>query len=151
MQQFTIPQFIDVEAKIMGPITTRQFVLILFGAIVGAISYRLFDFSLFLTASILTFIMVGLFGFAKINSRPFHLFVLNFIQTIKKPKLRVWNNAKSKTETSMKEDEIAPKPEEVVPVKHYTTSRLAELSLIVDTGGAYKGEDAKEGSNIKSV
>ena len=29
MQQFTVPQFIDVEPKIIGPITTRQFLIFL--------------------------------------------------------------------------------------------------------------------------
>ena len=31
MQMFTVPQFIDVEDKIIGPITTRQFIICLVG------------------------------------------------------------------------------------------------------------------------
>ena len=45
MQQFTVPQFIDVEDKIIGPITTRQFVIMLAGFTLIGISYKLFDFS----------------------------------------------------------------------------------------------------------
>ncbi|KKS92044.1 MAG: hypothetical protein UV69_C0039G0006, partial [Parcubacteria group bacterium GW2011_GWE2_43_12] len=31
MQQFVVPQFIDVEDKIIGPITVRQFIIIMVG------------------------------------------------------------------------------------------------------------------------
>ena len=36
------------------------------------------------------------------------------------------------------------------PAKHYTASRLAELSLIVDTKGAYQGEsDGAGATNVQ--
>ncbi len=153
MQQFTVPQFIDVEAKIIGPITVRQFIIMLVGVIAGAISYKFFDFSLFITASVFILIMVGLFAFTKINGRPFHFFILNIIQTAKRSRLRVWNNAAvsvvrvdSGKEKTKKEAEFF-RP----PAKRHSTSRLAELSLIVDTGGAYKGEATGSGTEIKTV
>jgi len=141
MQQFTIPQFIDVEDKIIGPITTRQFIIMLGGIILIAIFYKLFDFTLFVTASVFDFIIAITFAFVKINGRPFHLFILNVIQTLKRPKLRVWGNAGAKimNETEAIDDMI--KARQPVPVKHYATSRLAELSLMVDTGGAFRGDD----------
>ncbi len=138
MQQFTVPQFIDVENKIIGPITTRQFLIFLSAAILIAIFYRVFDFSLFLTASILLFIIAIVFSFVKINGRPFHHFILNIIQTLRRPNLRVWNNRA----IPVKKQEVSDvKVEERPPIKeYYKKSRLAELSLIVDTKGKYKGE-----------
>lgn len=152
MQQFTVPQFIDVEAKIIGPITTRQFMIMLGGVVVGAISYKFSDFSLFVTISILILIIIGLFGFTKINGRPFHFFILNFIQTVKRSKIRVWNNGLN-VNNLQKEDESVKIETKIIPavVKPYTTSRLAELSLIVDTGGAYRGEDKDQQTEIKAV
>lgn len=151
MQQFTVPQFIDVEAKIIGPITARQFIIILSGVIVGAISYKLFDFSLFITVVIFSFIMIGLFGFAKINGRPFYLFILNLIQTMKKKKLRVWNNASDMNKYKDEKESIKVEIKNLEqPVRRYTASRLTELSLIVDTGGSYKGEDITEETSIKN-
>ncbi len=149
MQQFIVPQFIDVEAKIIGPITARQFVIMLGGVVLGAVGYKIFDFSLFLTVAILDLIVVIFFSFVKINDRPFHLFIINFLETIKKPKLRVWNNALYNVDYK-EEDELEvaialPAP----PSKYPTSSRLAELSLIVDTGGAYRGESGESKSEIK--
>ena len=50
MEQFTVPQFIDVEDKVIGPITVRQFIILLFGGGFIFIAYRLSDFVLFLIA-----------------------------------------------------------------------------------------------------
>lgn len=139
MQQFTIPQFIDVEDKVIGPITARQFIIMLGGFMLIAIFYKLVDFSLFLFLSIITMIFVSAFAFGKINGRPFHFFVLNLIQTLKKPNLRVW----SRVNISLADDDLDSRNilQNTPPAskKHYTNSRLAELSLIVDTSGAFKG------------
>ena len=140
MQQFTVPQFIDVESKIIGPITTRQFLIFLVTAIIIGISYKIFDFSLFLVIAILLFIISSIFAFFKVNGRPFHFFVLNFVQTLRRPSLRVWNHKLDFEGTEKKEVEI--KKEELSPTKEvYQSSRLADLALIVDTQGRYRGED----------
>ena len=67
MQQFTVPQFIDVENKIIGPITARQFLILLIAAIIVAISYKIFDFSLFLTVGIFVFLIAVLFELDFLN------------------------------------------------------------------------------------
>ena len=141
MQQFIVPQFIDVEDKIIGPITTRQFIVMLAGFLIIAVSYKLFDFSLFVTFAVTVALITGVFAFLKINGRPFHFFVLNLLQTLKRPKLRIWHNGYllSDDDYEIKEIHFTPAAE-VASDKHYTASRLAELSLIVDTKGAYRGE-----------
>lgn len=139
MQQFTVPQFIDVESKIIGPVTTRQFLILLAAAVIMGISYKIFDFSLFLTIAVVVFILAATFAFVKVNGRPFHAFVLNIIQTMRRPGTRVWNNRLTVFEevdkTPFVRSETKPLPKEF-----YKKSHLAELALIVDTKGRYKGE-----------
>lgn len=139
MQQFTVPQFIDIESKIIGPITTRQFLILLGAAILIAASYKLFDFSLFVTVSVIILIFAATFAFAKINGRPFHFFVLNATQTLRRPRIRVWNNKVIPVE-QMKKVAFIKAEVKAEPKEHYKTSRLAEMALIVDTKGHYKGE-----------
>ena len=145
MQQFTIPQFIDVEDKIIGPITTRQFIIILTGFVLMAISYKIFDFALFLATSIILLIIIVVFAFIKINGRPFHFFLINVTQTFKRSKLRTWNNGDkpASDNNQLSKDDIANKnslkPANFKP-KKIVESRLNELSLIVDTQGSYQGE-----------
>ncbi len=139
MQQFTVPQFIDVESKIIGPITTRQFVIFLVAAVLIGACYRLFDFSLFVTIAVIIFIVAAMFAFIKVNGRPFHLFILNAIQTIRRPRLRIWNNS-AVMEVQEKQIDISPTIAKPEPKEYYKKSRLAEVALIVDTQGRYKGE-----------
>jgi hypothetical protein len=141
MQQFTVPQFIDVEDKIIGPITTRQFVIIFASCLLMAILYRLFDFAAFITFSIAVFAAMIVLAFVKINGRPFHYFLLNVIQTFKRPGLRVWLKEEG-VESSIEAEDPTLKMEAPIPVKEYAlgASRLDEMSLIVDTHGAYRGE-----------
>lgn len=145
MQQFTVPQFIDVEDKIIGPITTRQFLILLVGAIFVGIFYKTFDFSLFVFASVIVGLITFIIAFIKINGRPFHFFALNLIQTFKKPALRVWNKTHSLS-GAIEDDE--PEKVERMPTKsiNLKSSRLDQMSLIVDTYGQYRGDDlvAKE-------
>ncbi|MGE5425865.1 MAG: PrgI family protein [Bacillota bacterium] len=142
MQQFTVPQFIDVESKIIGPITTRQFLIFLSTAIIIGLSYKLFDFALFLTIAIILSMIAGIFSFVKVNGRPFHFFILNFIQTFRRPKLRVWAQAQNPITPDI---EVTAKPAEASkPKDPFQNSRLAELALVVDTKGRYRGE---EGNN----
>lgn len=146
MQQYTVPQFIDVEAKIIGPITTRQFLIFLAAALVIFISYKIFDFGLFLTIGIVVFLLAATFAFVKVNGRPFHYFVLNLVQTFRKPGIRVWNHQQPSFEEKENKEF---KFEEVVVNKKLNEAQLAELSLIVDTKGKYKGEDGvSETKNI---
>lgn len=142
MQQFTVPQFIDVEDKIIGPITSRQFVIMLVVGLMIVLNYKIFDFTGFLIVSVPEFGISLTIAFIKVNGRPFHFFILNLIQTFKRKSLRIWSNANSELASGFEEIVEATKAEHIVVSKPlpYRSSRLDEISLIVDTQGAYKGE-----------
>ena len=59
---------------------------------------------------------------------------------MRRPKIRVWNH---KVIVPEKEEIIITKKSDYEPVvkTKYKGSRLAEISLIVDTGGKYRGEN----------
>jgi len=142
MQQFIVPQFIDVEPRIIGPITVRQFILMVVGGIFIFLSFRFAGLPLFLLTTAVMAGIVFLFGFLKVNGAPFHEFLLNVMASFKRPSLRVWD----KFLTDEEINQLLKKPvdekikEEIRRKEKLTGSRLAELSLIVDTRGEYKGE-----------
>ncbi len=145
---FTVPQFIDAEDKIIGPLTVRQFIISLIGFGMIGLGVKLFDFSLAAVWGVFNFAVFGALAFLKINGRPFHYFVLNFIQTSKKPHLRVWNHKNQLKDMVMAEDERGDSVHaqaRIIPVKpHPAGSRLRELALIADTKGVYKGDEEEE-------
>ncbi len=140
-QQFVVPQFIDEEAKIIGSVTGRQFVILMVTALILFIIYKLADFALFLLLGI-PFLLFGVvLAFVKIRGQKFHYFLLNFISRLFKPNVRSWMKQEPEiTDTKKKKKE---KHEELVVLerKPITKDRLTELSLTVNTGGSYNSED----------
>jgi hypothetical protein len=141
MESFTVPQFIEVEDKIFGPITTRQFIILLIAGLICFIAYKTADQALF------TFLLALIGGgalvlaFVKINGQDFHFFLLNIFQTLRRPSLRVWQREYSKDELLefIKESKIE-KVEEEVKRQLIPASRMRDLALLVNTGGYYRGE-----------
>lgn len=141
MNQFVVPQFIDVEDKIFGPITTRQFLILLVAGLTIFIAFKLTDIALFIFLLVLIGGIALVLAFVKINGQTFHFFLLNIFQTMRRPSLRIWN--KSMTKAELNESRLSGKVEimeKVVEVPHLSYSRLRDLSLIVNTGGYYKPE-----------
>jgi hypothetical protein len=143
-QQFVVPQFIDVEDKIIGPITTRQFLIILSTVLVLFILYKILRFTYFVVSGIPVAGIAGTFAFARVNGAPFHLFFLNILQTSRRPAARVWY--KDETDSEIRALMAAPPAPlaKLEPVKEaVSTSRLQELSLVANTGGVYNPDDWK--------
>jgi hypothetical protein len=140
--QFVVPQFIDVEDKIIGPVTTRQFVIMLVTILTGFIVYKLAD----LTLMIVINVPLGIFGlvlaFVKVNGVPFHFFLLNVIQTFKRSPIRVWNKNLSDAEIiALAQVELPPPPAPKIYKEAPPSSRLNQLALVVNTGGVYNPDE----------
>lgn len=148
--QFLVPQFIDTEDKIFGPISVRQFGIILVGMGLIYAAFKLSTLWLFVIEAVFIFGLVILFAFVKVNGQGFHYFVLNIIQTVRRPRLKIWLNqvAAEKIYPSKKKAK-AVVTSRVKP--KVTSSKLTELSLIVDTGGVYKKEKEESSSSLSKL
>lgn len=141
--QFVVPQFLDVESKIIGPITARQFLIMLAVLIIEFSIYRIFLNLFFVIIFGVPILGIGLaFAFMKVNGQPFHFMVLSLIQTLQKPHLRIWDKTLSDADVriflqKVEEDVIPPKVRKA-PIER---SRLNELTLVVNTGGVYASDD----------
>lgn len=142
MEQFVVPQFIDVEDKIIGPVTTRQFAILMIDALIMFLVYKFIYIWYALAADIVLLSMGLVLAFVRINGQPFHYFLLNFVQTLRRPSIRVWNKELTDAEIiALAKVEIPPPPPPKVYKEAPTTSRLSQLALIVNTGGVYHPED----------
>ncbi len=142
--KFIVPQFIDNEDKILGPITVRQFLICLGAVLITFIEYKLIPFIYFVPNGLLVIGLAGTFAFVKINGQSFHIFFVNFLQTQTRPKLRIWN--KTLNDVELRQYLIPHKEEAsaVLPVvkERPTMRRLRDMALTVNTGGVYTGDDA---------
>lgn len=140
--KFIVPQFIDKEDQILGPITVRQFLIMLVGMFAIFICYKLLQFVYFIFAALGIAAFGGTFAFVKVNGQPFHIFFINMLQTVMRPALRVWD--KRPLDIELREY-IKPEAAPPVRVSYHKeappSSRLRDLTLVVNTGGVYKPED----------
>lgn len=142
MEQFVVPQFIDVEDKIIGPVTTRQFVILLTASLIIFIAYKLADTALFIFLLCIIGGFTLILAFVKINGQPFHYFLLNIFQTLRRPSLRIWDRRYSDSELkSIQELNRIPTLPEKTVVRQIARSRIRQLSLAVNTGGYYGPEE----------
>ncbi len=143
--KYVVPQFIDNEDKILGPITVRQFLVLMAATAALFISYKLAPSMLvFVLLALLICGLAGTFGFLKIHTQPFHLFFINFLASQIRPGLRVWDKELTNDQLLefMSLDKVTGAEVEVRNMKERpTSSRLRDLTLVVNTGGVYKPDD----------
>lgn len=130
MQQFQVPQFIEVEDKIFGPLTTKQFFYLLGGGGLTFLIWFFLDnyfFTLILAAPIIA-LSVAL-AFMKINGRPFIDLLSNSVVYILKPRLYLWQKSK-KEKQALPENDKPARTGLVVP--KITKSKLNDLAWSLD-------------------
>lgn len=141
--KYVVPQFIDVEDKIIGPITARQFVILLVAAMLVFVFYKTLDFMAFAVASLLLAGVAGVIAFIRVNGQPFHFFLLNAIQTLRRPGLRIWDKNLNDAELKELLNEAPPPPPAPRLRKAAPGARkLSELSLVVNTGGIFNPDES---------
>jgi hypothetical protein len=135
--QFVVPQFIEVETKIIGPISGRQFIILL---VSGAISYAIFTIftsPIIFLPGVGTVMAIGaVLAFGSVNGQRMHYFLLNIVQTFKRPRLKVWKRELIKEKQRKEKDEMM-KQLPYTQKSPISRSHLAEIALQVDTGGTF--------------
>jgi hypothetical protein len=128
--QFKVPQFIDIEDKIFGPFTFRQFAFLIGGAGMIYVIYRALPLwigiFLILPVAGLTVCLV----FVKINSKPFLYYVEAFFNYIISGKLYIWKQRLVKKSDNQEEDVATPTKISNVPM--LSENRLKDLSWSLD-------------------
>lgn len=143
-EKFVVPQFIDNEDKILGPITVRQFLICLGATFIMFIEYKILAFSYFIGAVVLTGGLAAVFAFLKINGQPFHIFFVNFLETMFRPSLRTWQKDLTNAELNDIIKNHTPSTAVFVaqkPMNKPSSSRLRDLALTVNTGGVYNPDE----------
>jgi len=129
--RFQVPQFIEIEDKIFGPLTIKQFIYIAGGAGLSFILFR------FLPLWIAIFLIVAVLGislalaFYQINNKPLIYVLQSAFGYFVSNKLYLW---KKKTITPEKAKEIAPGVYNQPPiyVPKLSESKLHDLTWSLD-------------------
>lgn len=98
--QFNVPQFIDVEDKIFGPLTFKQFVYIVGGLGMSAVAWWLLPtiFAVLVIGVVITFSLA--LAFWEVNKKPFLHTVRAFSGYITSARLYVWKRQDHKDKSA---------------------------------------------------
>jgi hypothetical protein len=121
--RFEVPQFIDVEDKIVGPLTWRQFIYLAGGIGILTILYFSLPFIGFVVVGIPFGALAGFLAFHRINNRPFSFFLESFVKYWRNGRLYLWKKEEEQTVMSYKSE-----TESVLTPTQGDRRRLASLA-----------------------
>lgn len=136
--QFQVPQNIDIEDKIVGPLTLLQFLYLLIG---GVIDYLLF---LMLEGSFVFWLLglpIAIFAlalaFLKIQDQPLSYFVKAGLIYLSRPKIRLWQRQGLAPKIILAPVKKAAKAA-IIPKRKIEKSELEKLAYMLDTSAGRK-------------
>ena len=95
--QFQVPQFTDIEDKIIGPFTLKQFLYIAAAAGLLFILFKILTFFVFLLIAIPIGGLTIALAFVRVHGQPFISVIKNFFGFLRKPDFYVWRKPKAKS------------------------------------------------------
>lgn len=128
--RFQVPQFIEVEDKIFGPLTFKQFVYVAGGGGIVVILFVLLPKFLAILISLPVVALAGALAFYKFNDKPFVHFLESFFNYSLKNKLYIWK--KTDNPRPITNSQANQKPIEQVYVPKLSESKLRDLTWSLD-------------------
>lgn len=135
---YKIPQNVELEDKIIGPFTMRQFMYLLAGGLITFLAFSMFytaSPALFIAIAALTWLIVGAFVFIKPYDRSFLTFLTSFFSFSTRPTRRAWKRLPSLGEIKLEEHQAPPKVRRDEPSDEEIRSKLSKLAHVVDARG----------------
>jgi len=131
--EFTVPKFIEKEAKIVGPLTFKQFIFVGTAGILCIFLYFMLPFFLFIIVAGILLGIAFVLAFLKIGRTTMPTFIMNFLIFIFKPKIYLWKKKTSAPKFLKKEMPKIIKEEEETGLKISRGSKLDELFTKLET------------------
>lgn len=88
--RFEVPQFIEIEDKIFGPFTWKQFIYLAGGAGAAVTLYLFLPFFFFVLLGLPVMGLACFLAFHQINNRPFSIFLESAVRYFTTRKLYLW-------------------------------------------------------------
>lgn len=129
--QYQTPQFIDIEDKIFGPLTAKQFFYLLGGAAAIFILYVFFQLWVVILLGLPTGIFSLSLTFLKINGIPFTRVLANFLSHSSQQKVFIWQQEQKPPAQTPGFEKEKPSVSENLTAK-LTESKLQELAWSLD-------------------
>ena len=95
--RFEVPQFIEVEDKIFGPFTWKQFIYLMGGGGIAVVLFLTMPFIIFVILGLPVAGLAVLLAFYPVNNRPFSIYLESALRYMSGNKLYLWRKQQSTT------------------------------------------------------
>jgi hypothetical protein len=129
---YNVPQFIDTEDKIVGPLTAKQLGWLFGAGAILLVLWNLLDFVSFLIAGFLTVAIFGAFAFYRPNGQSFLKFVISMVFFGVRPKIYVWKRDNQSKLTLKKIAVKKIESGEKIRKKALNQAKVQEISSLLD-------------------
>ncbi|MDD3662576.1 MAG: PrgI family protein [Candidatus Pacebacteria bacterium] len=123
-----MPQFIDIEDKLFGPFSFRQFAYLVGGGGLIYLLFRVLPLWIAIIPMLLVGGLTGLLTFYRINNKPFAYYLQAGISYFISNKLYIWKQRLAKPDD--KKEEVASEPISVLP--NVSVDSIKDLSWSLD-------------------
>ncbi len=128
--QYAIPQFTEVEDKLIGPLTLKQFLILLAAGGVILLFYSILKFSIFFFLFSFPFAVLGIaLAFGKFNGRPMLSYLGSFVDFFSKPQSRIFHREEPHIMIKKISPPTAPQLKTTIEAPE---SRLKKLAYLLD-------------------
>lgn len=138
---FSVPQFIDIEDKIAGPLTWRQLLWMIGMGATLLVFFNMFDSALFFIIAVPTVLLFVALAFYRPNGMPLAIFIFHAILFLFRPKVAVWERPIRRMPSQPKKEDLSSAASQAPAEKHVSQDKLKELARIMDRQG--KGDDKR--------
>jgi len=152
--RYQVPQFIEVEDKIFGPLTFKQFVYVVGGAGMGFVFFKFLPIFIGIPVALAAVAFGLALAFYKVNNKPFIEVVEAAFKYSTNNKLYIWRKADKKPEANT-EAKIASDVAASFTLPKLSDSKLKDLTWSLDINETIYSKEAgklstREGMQIKN-
>lgn len=151
--KYQVPQFIDVEDKIVGPLSIKQFLYLAGGAGGLYLSFAWLPVYLGIFPALLFGGLGVCLAFVRINNRPFIDMIEAGVHYLMTPRLYVWRRTEKKNDLEIEVSSIhtTKKATGPAPMTHATGNSLSALEWQIDTHDKMELETERGETNPQAI
>jgi hypothetical protein len=126
---FNIPQFLEKEDKIVGPLTAKQLGWFFAAGAVLLVLWNMLDITAFIIAAVIVLGIAGAFAFYQPNGIPLISFIIYSVSFLFRPKMYIWHRLPEEIRTIKRQ----PSKNEIRKKERVLTqNKIKEIATALD-------------------
>lgn len=125
-----VPQFIDIEDKIVGPLTAKQLGWLALGGVILLVLWSILSIGAFIAAAVFVAILFVGLAFYRPYNQTLLSFILSSVGFLFKPKMYIWKRLPDK---EIRKEIVKEEAPVIIEKKNINEEKLQEISKLLDT------------------